>query len=246
MSQIEKRVSYIVNKYSDRIVERFNDKQIIDNIPNNINENDIVQSIVGYFTEIDCTKNKKYIQWMTKIYIKGEKLEDYYKLEEYLPKFIQVSSKIESSDINQFNKISEFLKVVSQFDEKEVLSKREIDKMKKLEGAEYIFNEPNFKIIWTKTHEANMLYGANTQWCTTSKNDKSTFENYNKQGPLYIILATLPDGKVRKFQFHYESDQFMDEHDGNVAGSDVDLLSSYPSYKDFLNMMIDKHYKKYL
>ena len=72
-----------------------------------------------------------------------------------------------------------------------------------------VMDTPNFKVIIPKTEESACLYGTGTKWCTTAEKDNK-FDSYNKQGDLYIILTKI-DGKDRKFQFHYESDSFMDE-----------------------------------
>jgi hypothetical protein len=78
----------------------------------------------------------------------------------------------------------------------------------KAEGAEYVINDPDFKILRLKTHEAACHYGSGTKWCTAGRDSKGTFDHYAQQGDLYVIIA-----KNRKFQMHYESGQLMDEKD---------------------------------
>lgn len=51
-----------------------------------------------------------------------------------------------------------------------------------VENDEYIFLSP-------KTHRGSLKYGANTKWCTASKNNPGTFERYNKDGLLCYLIS---------------------------------------------------------
>lgn len=106
-----------------------------------------------------------------------------------------------------------------------------------------VIDTPNFKVIIPKTEEASCLYGSGTRWCTAAR-DNNVFDQYNKQGNLYIIMANL-GGRQRKFQLHVEGDQFMDERDQSVNKRDIAALSNMPEYTKFLNQLIEKHYGKY-
>lgn len=52
----------------------------------------------------------------------------------------------------------------------------------------------------------------NTRWCTAAKKD-NMFDEYNKEGPLYIILHKPTN---RRWQFHLRGQQFMDERDNDT------------------------------
>jgi hypothetical protein len=77
------------------------------------------------------------------------------------------------------------------------------------------------KIVIPKTEEAAKFYGRGTRWCTAGDND-NRFDYYNKQGPLYVIIFR---GSGVKWQFHFESGQFMDEQDDDLEPSSVKPLS---------------------
>lgn len=51
-----------------------------------------------------------------------------------------------------------------------------------VENDEYIFLSP-------KTHRGSLKYGANTKWCTASKNNPGTFERYYKDGLLCYLIS---------------------------------------------------------
>ena len=81
-------------------------------------------------------------------------------------------------------------------------------------------------------------------FCTASTNN---FERYSGQGPFYDVILNDGDPKsMRVFQFHYESNQFVNESDIQITESEIAILSKYPGYTKFLNMMIKEHYAEYL
>jgi len=81
-------------------------------------------------------------------------------------------------------------------------------------------------------------------FCTASTNN---FERYSGQGPFYDVILNDGDPKsMRVFQFHYESNQFVNESDIQITESEIAILSKYPGYTKFLNMMIKEYYAEYL
>ena len=81
-------------------------------------------------------------------------------------------------------------------------------------------------------------------FCTASTNN---FERYSGQGPFYDVILNDGDPKsMRVFQFQYESNQFVNESDIQITESEIAILSKYPGYTKFLNMMIKEHYAEYL
>ena len=110
--------------------------------------------------------------------------------------------------------------------------------------AEKIIDTPDFKVIVPKTEAASQLYGAGTKWCTAAEKD-CMFDSYSSKGPLYIIIAG-PGDNAKKYQLHYETDSFMNERDTPIKAADIKYLSGFPQYTDFLNMLIKKHYSKFI
>ena len=81
-------------------------------------------------------------------------------------------------------------------------------------------------------------------FCTASTNN---FERYSGQGPFYDVILNDGDPKsMRVFQFQYESNQFVNESDIQITESEIAILSKYPGYTKFLNMMIKEYYAEYL
>ena len=91
---------------------------------------------------------------------------------------------------------------------KEVVDKAETDKELKgflrEEHVEVLYEDDKVLFIIPKTHKGSLKYGAGTRWCTASKNDESTFNNYSK-GALLAYLIDKTDDKTiayRKIAFY--------------------------------------------
>jgi hypothetical protein len=54
--------------------------------------------------------------------------------------------------------------------------------------VEKIYEDSRFLIVQPFSHKASCYYGANTKWCTTTKNDTSYFNRYTRDGRLYYIV----------------------------------------------------------
>ena len=68
-------------------------------------------------------------------------------------------------------------------------------------------------LLTPKTEEAAKYYGKNTRWCTAAENN-NYFDQYNKDGPLYILInKKVPD---EKYQFHFQTEQYMDSRDSAI------------------------------
>ena len=90
------------------------------------------------------------------------------------------------------------------------------------------------------------MYGKGTRWCTAGDSN-NMFKHYHDQGALYVIIANDPNGAMRKFQCHYETEQMMDEDDSSVNLENtpeiIQWLEKYKSYEDFCQMLFYKHNK---
>ena len=132
----------------------------------------------------DPTENKQYLNWIINIYLSGNLLdEDIYKIPDTLKLFSKNKDKLplENRNINSFTDLTSLYDAVSKFDNGGDMSASEKEKLVKLEGAEQVYDSPDWKIIIPKTPAAACLYGRNTRWCTASQND-NRFNYYSKQG----------------------------------------------------------------
>ena len=82
-------------------------------------------------------------------------------------------------------------------------------------GAEKVYEDNEWLIIVPKTREAAIYYGKGTKWCTASTRGYNYFERYNNEGRLYI---NINKNTGDKYQFHFESNSFMDAEDKPITG----------------------------
>lgn len=162
------------------------------------------------------------------------------KVLESLKTFFKFKSKIEIKDLGRYPSIQDLWEVTDKFEgNTEDLSKSQLEKIIKKDTKKLI-DTPDFKVYIPETKESACYYGKGTKWCTAADNN-NMFDQYNSQGKLYVILAGSGEN-VKKFQLHFESEQFMNDKDTDVTKEQVKYLSRFPKYKEFLEMLIEEHY----
>ena len=225
----ENKVEYLANQYHDKLLQRAkNDHRITTDDP---------QDIIQELSKMDPT-NGKYLHWIVREYVNGYFLsEDVSQVKGALEEFQKRKQQLDQKDINQYN-FQELEDLMDEMKEQEApASKRQQAQAIKTEGAKVIAQDSSGTIVQLLTEEAANYYGKGTKWCTTADND-SMFEDYAKKGPLYVLLSN--DG--RKYQFQFESKQFVDEKDRDA---DIDeLRESYSIFDQFMAQAINKIFKE--
>ena len=246
---IEKDRSWILE-----IGQRFNETEIKEPV-------DVFNSIV----EADPTSNKKYLNWMLERYIKDapEKnnpetsgslqpkrllVEDLDKAYNFLDFFQKHNDKFleENRNISDYMCVDDFFDAVEEIMPKdgEVISATQLSQKFKKEVDVWVDNK-NWKVLVPLTYEASCAYGKNTRWCTASKTNRYQFDNHHKKGPLIIIInknAAKDDFKTHKFQFHFETNQFMDAKDVSVHNSYLSLIASDKDMKESFLKKVNNNY----
>ncbi len=179
--------------------------------------------------EYDPTPNHSYSRWICQRFADGgiPLYDDLAKTQRYLTIFHRLKTggyfkrnpdKATMSDIGRFRTVSDLGEFVQSIPDDDALSNAGQDR--KLEerlissgDARVILNTDRFKVTVPMTAEAATFFGRNTQWCTTAENG-GHFEYYADRGTLFIILDKPAN---RRWQFHFEDQQFMDENDRQVA-----------------------------
>lgn len=187
-------------------------------------------------TNLEKNQMGKYSKWLLNLFKKNQlKLEDLYKVEEYLETFDKYKNKFEIKDINKFKTLPQLYDVVKDYiDSDEATSKKdEIRRIKK--DAEKVYEDNEWLVVIPKTKEAACFYGKNTQWCTAADNNNQ-FDYYNRDGKIYININKITN---KKFQFHFESKQFMDENDSPITTADLEIDEGDGLYKFYSNQGLD-------
>ena len=156
----------------------------------------------------------KYTKWLLNIYRKGTFKEgDFWEARELLPVYDKYRNVIETKDIMKLNSIGELYQVVQPYMGGDKATSKSDAARKIKNGAEKVYEDDQWAIVIPHTKEAAILYGKHTKWCTAAERSGNMFDYYNNEGPLYINIDKVNN---RKYQFHFESSQFMDEQNIDV------------------------------
>jgi hypothetical protein len=203
-------------------------------------------------------------------------LEDLYKVTEDLKKFERFKNRLpqEYRDINKltpeilYNQVKDFSLEKTKASAEE---KKEASKTYAHPGAESIKRLTNWTVVKISDQgqlgkDAACFYGGHhlepskgeTRWCTSSPG-LTFFNNYIKDGPLYVIIPNTPKKftgsmdvgeksglPALRYQFHFPSNQYMDPADRSVdvvnflAENDEDLREYFkPEFmKGLINLKI--------
>jgi hypothetical protein len=153
-----------------------------------------------------------YAKWLLKLYVDSSlKLEDLYKATEYIKLFDRVKHKLslDKRNLLTYKSLSDLFLAVKDF-KSNTQQKTEI----KQNEAKKVYEDNTWLIVVPLTHKAACYYGSNTEWCTASKDSDSDFNTYTSNNEELFIL--IHKTQNRKYQFHFESNQFMDENDREI------------------------------
>ena len=193
-------------------------------------------------------KNKmgKYGKWLLSLYQRGKlKIGDLGEAKECLSTFSKYINRIEVKDINKYGSIRELYDAVCPFmSGGEATSKSDALRRQKHAEAEKVYEDELWEVIIPHTQKASCIYGKGTKWCTAAESSQNMFDYYHRQGELYINI-NKQSGK--KYQFHFESDSFMDELDDPINSPIAEtirmtdgLLGYYKknrSFTDYLRLL---------
>lgn len=180
-------------------------------------------SLEDFEESAKVTKNKSaYLTWLLKrLDNKDIKSEDIYKFEKYFDIFNRRKREYPHQDINKYktaSDISTFIKQSLEIQNKESKSpsdQKGVAKANKFK--EYEIGVVDGYTVYKIPKGRKDLYGmscelgSGTEWCTASGKHRKNFDEYIETDNLYIFVKGAD-----KYQFHYESGQFMDKDDQSV------------------------------
>lgn len=185
----------------------------------------------------------KNLNWVVHQYINGAfHYGDIDKVKEDLKKFEKYKKNrdiFNSADLNQYdyNTLKQKLNNIDDNNINQLGSsarKNAIEKGK--DEIEKYYENNKWFIIIPKTEAAARYWGKRTHWCTAADSEKNMFDRYNTHGPLYILIDK--NNPSKKYQFHFESNQFMDVNDDPI---DIPMfLKDNPEIKSIFKNKIDK------
>lgn len=173
----------------------------------------------------------KYAKLLISLFQKGGlQLEDLDKAKEYLEYVYQHKIPV---DLGKIKQLGDLYNVVKDYIAKDTKSLDEILKVLSQDEFKVLHNGEKWFIFQPLSEKAACYLGVSTEWCTTwgpyslnkkHKDRSNQFRNYSSKGPLFIMVNK--NDFDDKYQFHFETNQFMDKNDRRIN------TSSFFSEKD--------------
>ena len=114
-------------------------------------------------------------------------------------------------------------------------SRREIEREAKA-GAELVYESPNKQVLLfrIKTHAASCYYGANTRWCTTSKDSPGHFQRETQNYELYYLVDRTRQRPKLAIQIPYrKGSPIIVWKENDEKTTLAYLLSLYPEMEEY-------------
>lgn len=88
-----------------------------------------------------------------------------------------------------------------------------------------MYDNEGWMIVQPSTYDSSRHWGGDTRWCTAASSSHF-YENYSQKGKLFINIEKATG---KKYQFHFETNSFMDADDRSCADMDFPrhLLDEY-------------------
>ena len=93
--------------------------------------------------------------------------------------------KLAPKDINKYDSVWGLQALMTAVRRRKVEKEKEKEIKKEVNR---IYEDDRFLIVEPMSHGASCYYGANTKWCTTTKDDTRYFDKYTEEGSLYYII----------------------------------------------------------
>lgn len=194
-------------------------------------------SILQKLYNEDWTTSKKYFPLMVKLWDgkkNGSGIFTSQHLIKTIKKFDELLPYITDKDIYS-EKYSTLRNIESEIENAQTIKEektfnRDEHVLVLKETDDYIFLTP-------LTFRGSLKYGANTRWCTASKNDEATFTRYNKNGFLSYLIS-----KNKKIKGNYEKLAFWTEEINSPFSGEImiyNVLDDFVDDKRILEMSWD-------
>ena len=175
-----------------------------------------------------------YSQWIMDLYKRIKKQggpqlrrfidDDLYKVTNYLAEFDEKKKFFKNKDINQFKTLPDLAQALEEVGEGELSHRQEVRQRQKDrknadlgKEAELVHEDSKWEVWVPNTYAASCKLGQGSSWCTASTESDYYYKHYlDMYGGEYYIIINKND-EDEKYQFHFESGQYMDKYDGSIS-----------------------------
>ena len=179
-----------------------------------------------------------YARWILGLANKN-KLDNIGHVRDILTRFEENKKQLKEKDIMRFKSIDDLEEYLNSDDSYKDLSHRQEVRQRQqgrksadlTKDADLVFEDSQWEVWIPKTYEASCKLGQGTSWCTASTESDYYYNYYkNNYGGNYYININKQDPE-EKYQFHFETGQFMDADDRSVLVSNI--LKTDDELKEF-------------
>ena len=206
----------------------------------------VPSEIIDAIISIDPTKKKSYSQWLLSHW-ENEKdiIVDALKSGR-IAKLFQHFKEHNDIQIKDFSSVEDVLR--SFVPEEDTVLSKSSQPMTYIENLgmevdsdlandfDIVFDEDDWIIAVPNTYEAECKLGENMKWCTANAfgNGESYYRDYLSRGGKYYVNFDMTQGESRngkdypftRYQFHFESRQFMDKDDDPINLDSIGIPDS--------------------
>lgn len=190
----------------------------------------MIQDTLSIIEGYDPTPNKEYTVWLLRRWLtdpdqQAMRMEDYNRnnvLGAYHMGKRRNMIKPEHRDINRFRTYREFENTMyNEYDIEKLLGA--VDKPDETDRGIYdeVYKDDSVRVIVPRDKKAACFWGRGTRWCTAATRGTNYFDQYNDEGPLYILLPKDKQYTGEKYQIHFPTGQYMNPEDNPVSLNDL-------------------------
>lgn len=179
----------------------------------------------------------KYSKWLLGLYKKDNPLnnENVIDIIQQYDKLKNDSSKKIEKDINKFKSLKDMYTAVKNAEDVELSGRQKLRRRQANKDYDLVWQNDNWAIFVPNTWEADVNLGKGTKWCTADSREeagKKYYDLYLESGGKYYVVINKHN-KEDKYQFHFESEQFMDKNDFRIEIADFVDAPSANGMRDF-------------
>lgn len=174
-------------------------------------------------TNIEKDRVGTYSKWLLNLF-KNKKLTNEGHVKDLLNRFEKEKKNLKNKDIMSYKSMEDVDAALDDITSYSELSARQqlrqtqkaVRKTNIEEDADLVYEDSDWEVWVPKTYEASCKLGQGTNWCTASTSNEYYYNYYkNNYGGDYYININKHDPN-KKYQFHFESKQFMDDSDYEI------------------------------
>jgi hypothetical protein len=109
-----------------------------------------------------------------------------------------------------------------------------LEKSTKGPGQNLVYQDSDWEVYIPETKGASCALGKGTEWCTAAPGLNYYEEYHSKENPLIIFISK--SDPEEKYQFHYDTEQFMDPNDDDLLDDDYDTAGYSDELADLLKL----------